>query len=509
MSWSLVWEHLYIVLLSVLASLALGLPLGILAYLSPKARKPILWIADLFQTIPSLALLGVLMVFFGAGKVTVVCGITLYSLLPIVRNTCLGLTEVDGGLKEAARGCGMSRREQLFRVELPLALPMMFTGIRIAVVNAIGTAVFAAFVGGGGLGNAIYQGIRVKNYALILLPTTALMVIAFVFDTLMGRFERYLAQATRGKNRSRVLPAVTAAAVCVGLIVGTVAFGGGKSVGTLTMYDGNYSETQLLTHMVKELVENRTDLSVTVLNQMSQVNNFNELTASAPSCDLMVSYDGTLLTTFLHQDTTNIPAGITLYDYVNQQAMERYGIRLLGKLGLNNTYAIAVPETVAEEYNLACVSDLIPVADQLTFGAEHEFFTQEGSMKYDPFVKYYGLAFQSFAAVDIGLKYSAIENGSFQVTEVYATDGLNRKAHLKVLEDDQAFFPEYNGAILVRDDMFQKFAGTAPELEDVLGELTGQFTNESMTELTYQVDVAGRSVDEVAHEYLVERGLLK
>ena len=109
MSWMLIWEHLYIVLLAVLLSLVVGLPLGILAYLSPTARRPILWISDLFQTIPSLALLGIIMVFLGAGKPTVVFGITLYSLLPIVRNTCLGLTEVNPALKEAARGCGMSR----------------------------------------------------------------------------------------------------------------------------------------------------------------------------------------------------------------------------------------------------------------------------------------------------------------------------------------------------------------------------------------------------------------
>jgi len=508
MSWSLIGEHLYIVLLSVLLSLAVGLPLGVLAYLSPRARRPILWISDLFQTVPSLALLGVLMVFLGAGKVTVVVGIMLYSLLPIVRNTCLGLREVDPALKEASRGCGMSRWEQLVNVEMPLAAPMIFTGIRIAIVNAIGTAVFAALVGGGGLGTAIYQGIRVKNWKLILLPTAALMAIAFLFDTLIGRLELYLKAVGHGRKKSRALPVLSAAALCAALVAGTLAYGGGKAAGTLTLYDGNYSETQLLTEMVREIVEDRTDLSVTVLDQMTAVNSFNELTAASPSCDMMVSYDGTLLTTFLHQDTSDIPAGTSLYDYVNQQAMERYGVRLLGKLGLNNTYAIAVPESVAERYQLNCVSDLVPVADQLTFGAEHEFFTQAGSMKYEPFTQFYGLHFKDAAAVDIGLKYSAIESGSFDVTEVYATDGLNRKAKLKVLEDDRAFFPEYNGALLVRDDMFEKFADTAPDLEEVLNTLTGQFTNESMTELTYQVDVEGRSVAEVAHEFLVRQGLL-
>jgi len=509
MSWPLIWEHLYIVLFAVLLSLALGLPLGIAAYLSPRARKPILWICDLFQTIPSLALLGIIMVFFGAGKPTVIFGITLYSLLPIVRNTCLGLQEVDPALKEAARGCGMNRREQLFQTELPMAFPVMFTGIRIAVVNAIGTAVFAAFVGGGGLGASIYQGIRTQNMKLILLPTAALMVIAVAFDTLMGRFEKYL-EKNRGRPRhSRLLPIAVGAALCAALVAGTAAFGGSGSGDTLTMYDGEYSETQLLTSMVKQLVEDHTDLAVNVKDQMSAVNAFNELTASSPSCDLMISYDGTLLTTFLHQDTTNIPSGMTLYDYVNQTAEEKYGVHLLKKLGLNNTYAIAVPESVAEQYGLEDISDLIPVADQLVFGAEHGFFTQEGSIKYGPFTQFYGLHFKDAVSVDLGLKYTAVSSGSFQVTEVYATDGLNRKAHLKILKDDRSFFPEYNGAVLVRDDIFQRFGDEAPELEKVLNLLGGQFTNETMTDLTYAVDVQGRDVDAVAKEFLVSRGLIQ
>lgn len=189
---TLVLEHLFIVLASGMLSVLIGLPLGIVAYAFPKTRKAILWIADLLQTIPSLALLGILMVVFGAGKVTVIAGITLYSLLPIVRNTCLGLQEVDGGVKEAARGMGMSKGYRILRVEFPLAFPTVFTGIRIAVVNAIGSAVFAAFVGGGGLGSVINQGIRVQDMKLILWPTAVLMVIAAVLDGTMSWFEGQL-----------------------------------------------------------------------------------------------------------------------------------------------------------------------------------------------------------------------------------------------------------------------------------------------------------------------------
>ena len=241
---------------------------------------------------------------------------------------------------------------------------------------------------------------------------------------------------------------------------------------------------------------------------MSQVNNFKALTGDSSPCDLMISYDGTLLTTFLHQDPDDVPDGVRLYDYANEAAREEYGVYLLDKLGFDNTYAIAVPEEIAQRYGLETVSDLIPVAGQLVFGAEHEFFTQEGSMKYGPFTRSYGLNFRDQVSVDVSLKYAAIESGQFDVTEVYATDGLNRKAGLKVLEDDRNFFPDYNGALLVREGIFERFADTAPQLEAVLASLAGEISNEDMVEMTYRVDVLEEPVDQVARSFLTERGLL-
>ena len=129
-------------------------------------------------------------------------------------------------------------------------------------------------------------------------------------------------------------------------------------------------------------------------------------------------------------------------------------------------------------------------------------------MKYTPFVEFYGLSFKAANPVDINFKYTAIANGNIQVTEVYTTDGLNRKADLKILEDDRSFFPEYNGAYLVRADMFEKFADEAPNLKDVLNMLGDAFTNETMTDLTYQVDVEGRTIEEVATEFLRQQGMI-
>lgn len=302
----------------------------------------------------------------------------------------------------------------------------------------------------------------------------------------------------------RILPIVLSAILMTGVLAGC----SNEAAPEITLYDGINSEMQLIHKMVEILVEDKTDAEVTIKDQMSAVNMFRELTREEPSCDIMNSYDGTVLTTFLKQDPSNVPEGQTLYDYAKQQVQNQYQVDMLDQLGINNTYCIAVPQAIADQYGLETISDLIPVAGELRFGAEHEFFTAEGTMKYGPFAQFYGLNFKEKIPVDINLKYAAVENGSFEVTVVYTTDGLNRKAGLKVLEDDLGFFPEYNGALLVRDGLYDEVSETAPNLREVLNQLAGTLTNETMTDLTYTVDVEGRTVEEVAREFLTESGLI-
>ncbi len=305
----------------------------------------------------------------------------------------------------------------------------------------------------------------------------------------------------------RSLALLTSAALAAGVLSGCSS----KPAYEIELYDGNYSEIQLVHKMVELLVEDRTDIEVTIKDQMSSVLMFRELTREEPSCDLFCSYDGSVLTTHLKQGPTDVPEGVKLFDYVSGQVYDKHHIIMMPPLGINNTYCIAVPESVAEEYSLNTISDLIPVAGELTFGAEHEFFAQEGTagtMKFGPFTNFYGLKFKETFPVDISLKYTAIENGNFDVTEVYTTDGLNRKANLKVLEDDRNFFPEYNGSLLVREGLFEEMKDVAPDLREILGLLSGTMNNEKMTDMTYAVDVEGRSVEEVAREFLIENNLL-
>ncbi len=192
MKWIHVQQHIYLVVMSGVFIIILGLFFGILAYLYPKFRKYIIFMFDVFQTIPSLATLGLLMVVFGASPTTVIVGLTLYNLLPVVRNTMIGLINVNPSIKEAAEGMGMNKFVKLFKVELPLAFPLIFAGMRISLVNSIGSAVMGFFVGGGGLGYVLYRGIRTMNFTYIIEGTLTLMAMAIIVDVIMSFYERKL-----------------------------------------------------------------------------------------------------------------------------------------------------------------------------------------------------------------------------------------------------------------------------------------------------------------------------
>lgn len=187
-----VTEHLYLVLMSSIFTTLFGLVLGVVSYLSRPVRTVILFVVDVLQTVPVLALLGFIMLLFGGTSTTVIVGIVLYSLLPVVRNTYVGLSNIDSAIKDAARGMGMTRWQRLFMVEMPLAFPMVFTGVRIAVVNSIGVAVFGFVVGGGGLGTVLQRSIYKQDMGTILAATAILMGMAVLFDYGMGLIEKRL-----------------------------------------------------------------------------------------------------------------------------------------------------------------------------------------------------------------------------------------------------------------------------------------------------------------------------
>ncbi|MDD2591930.1 MAG: glycine betaine ABC transporter substrate-binding protein [Erysipelotrichaceae bacterium] len=293
------------------------------------------------------------------------------------------------------------------------------------------------------------------------------------------------------------------------LLISTAACSGNEQEEgpVINMYDGTYAEIMIINQMVKQLVEEYTDATVVIRDGMTLVNQFKEMQGDNPSNDLFLTYDGSTLASIFNRNPSDVPEGMTLFEYTRQVGEEEYGVTSLDKIGINNTYAIAVTRETAEKYNLEKVSDLIPIADELVFGAEPSFFSEETEDRYYAWVDAYGIEFKDAVSIDVNLKYTAIVNGNFDVTEVYSTDGLNKKYDLVILEEDLGFFPDYYANLVARKGFFEDFA-EIENLYEVLDMLTGQITDAEMVEMSYAVDVEGKTPAEVANTFLVEKGLL-
>jgi osmoprotectant transport system permease protein len=192
----LLWQHVVLVMISTTVAIAIGLPVGVLLTRRPAWRGSVLGVANVFQTIPSLALFGILIplpFIGGIGARTAIVALVVYALLPIIRNTYTGIVGVDPAVREAGRGMGMTDRELLTMVDLPLAAGVILAGIRVATVVSVGTATIAAAIGAGGLGVYIFRGVAMVNDVLILAGALPAALLALLADGLLGLVERRLA----------------------------------------------------------------------------------------------------------------------------------------------------------------------------------------------------------------------------------------------------------------------------------------------------------------------------
>ncbi len=290
------------------------------------------------------------------------------------------------------------------------------------------------------------------------------------------------------------------------LVVGLAACGsddsGAKKV--VKAVDSDITEGKLLLQMAKMLVEQDTDYEFKIYDEMVQVATYDEMKKG--SFDIFNTYDGTVLTTLLGLDVKNVPEGMSLYDFVNEKSTNDNKVALLGKIGHNNTYAMALRKDIADKYKVKTTTELAEFAPEIVFGAEHGFFSEEGSAKYTPYTEFYGLQFKDAKAFDINLKYTSLDNKEIDATIAYTTDGMVKKSDLVILEDDRNYFPEYNGCFGYRVGLFEEFGD---DLKQSLEKLNGLFDNEKMMNLTYQVDVEGKEIPAVAKQFLQDEGLLK
>lgn len=485
-------EHIQISFIALFFAVLIAIPLGIYLTNKKKIAESIIGISAVLQTIPSLALLGLLIPLFGIGKVPAIIALVVYALLPILRNTYTGINEVDPSLKEAALAMGMNQSKRLVKVELPLAMPVMMAGIRTAMVLIVGTATLAALIGAGGLGDIILLGIDRNNTALILIGAIPAAILALIFDVALKKLE-----SLSFKKTITTLSLISLAA----LVMIFFPLLSNKQQDEIVIAGKLGAEPEILINMYKLLIEHETDLTVTLkpgLGKTSFV--FNALKSG--SIDIYPEFTGTAISEFLKEEAINNNQE-DVYLQAKEGMQEQFDMVMLSPMNYNNTYALAVSEELAESYQLQKISDLKPIEQKVKAGFTLEFNDREDG--YVGIQKRYGIAFTTLATMEPKLRYQAIQSGDINLLDAYSTDSEIRQYKLRVLEDDQALFPPYQGAPLLRKETLIDY----PEIGEALNHLADHITDDEMREMNYQVNVEGKLAAEVAKEYLIKIGLLK
>ena len=485
-------EHMQLSFIALLIAALIAVPLGIYLAERPKIAEPIIQITAIFQTIPSLAILGLLIPIVGIGTVPAITALFIYALLPILRNTYTGLTEIDPSINEAADAMGMSRWRKLRKVQLPLALPVIMAGIRTAMVLIIGTATVAALIGAGGLGSLILLGIDRGNNNLIILGAVPAALLAIIFDQLL----RYL-QNTSFKKTMVILG--SALVIIGGIIIAPLIFGEDDDI---TIAGKMGSEPEILMNIYKLLIEDQSDLAVKVEPNFGRTTFvFNALRSN--EIDMYPEFTGTVVADILDKIPEPGVSEEEVFEFARDGLQEDYDMTLLEPMAFNNTYTLAVTSEFAEEHNIETISDLAPVTDEVAAG-----FTIEFNDRQDGYVgiqDMYGITFGNVSTMEPQLRYTAIERGDVNLIDAYSTDAEIDEYNLVVLEDDLGLFPPYQGAPLALTSLLEEH----PEIEESLSVLAGQITDDQMRAMNYEVDFEDHAAEDVAREFLIDEDLLE
>ncbi len=501
-------QHLWLVFISIAIAVVIGLPLGILITRRKRLRGPVLGIANVMQTIPSLALFGFLIplpFIGGIGPRTAIVALVFYALLPIIRNTVTGILGVDGNVREAAVAMGMTDRQVLFQVELPLAMSVILTGVRVAVVITIGVAIIAAEVGAGGLGEYIFRGLRMDDNRLLLAGAVPSALMALVADFGFSLIERRFDSTNPRTRAGKTWRVVALAALALGAaLIGYAAWRGIRarpgsplSRGHVTVGSKDFTESVLLAEIVAQMLEVE---HVEVDRRFDLGGNLAHSAIIGGQIDLYPEYTGTAFTAILHHQPITDPGAV--YDQVRREYSDQFNLWVSEPLGFDNTFAILVRGEDARRLNLKSVSEAAKYARQWQAGFGHDFMVRPDG--YAGFSRAYGLQFAGTSEMALDLTYTALASHKVDLIAGNSTDGRIAALDLVQLEDDKRYFPPYEAVFLTRQDALTR----VPALVPLLQKLGGAISTEEMRKLNNEVDGAKRDKKIVVHEWLVKKGFV-
>nr|WP_254216769.1 glycine betaine ABC transporter substrate-binding protein [Synechococcus sp. CCY 9618] len=474
-------EHLLLVGTALGLALAISLPLGLWISRRPRWAGVVLAAASTVQTIPSLAIFGLLItvpLLGGIGTNPAIVALTLYALLPLLRGLVTGLAQVPPGLKEA--------------------------GLRVATVIGVGVATIAAAIGAGGLGVFIFRGIATVNNSLILAGALPAAAIALAADGGQGLLERRLAQrrpkaARRGGRRSRRVAgslAALALAAVVGLRLLPTAGGGTVRIGSKS-----FTEQLILGELLAQQIEADTSLKVQRDFGLGGSGLIHEAVRRG-RIDGYVEYTGTAWTTLLGQTPPppeTLDPARKVFEDTRRLYAARFGLAVFPSLGFENSFAILVRRGEAKRLGIASISAAAPHTPGWRAGFGYEFLNRPDG--FPGLVRRYGLRFAGPPeAMDLGLTYRALAEGQVDLIAGDSTNGLIPALDLQQLTDDRHYFPPYDAVPVFNAASLRRH----PELEPVITALSGRIPAATMQRLNAQVDLEGRSVAEVVRGWRLQ-----
>ena len=484
------YEHLQISLVALILAIFIAVPLAILLSERKRVNEGVLQVTGVFQTIPSLALLGLFIPFMGIGKIPAITALVIYAIFPIYQGAVTGFSEIDPSLEEAATAFGMTKWEKLKKYRLSLAMPIIMSGVRTSAIMIIGTATLAALVGAGGLGSFILLGIDRNNSSLILIGAISSALLAIIFGGLI--------KLLQNKKPKTILISLL---LTVGIVLVSLSPFKSKANKKLVLAGKLGAEPEILINMYKELIEDETDIKVELKPNFGKTSFLYEA-LKAGSIDIYPEFTGTITSSLLEEDigkVSNDPEEV--YNLARDKILAQDSLVYLKPSNFQNTYALAVRKDYAIKNNLEKISDLKNIENNVNAGFTLEFNDREdGNLGLKSL---YDLNL-NVKTMEPALRYTAISNKYIDLTDVYSTDSQIIANNLRILEDDKKLFPPYQAAPLLREETIKEY----PELEEVLGKLAGKITSEEMTKMNYAVDVEGKSANEVAREYLIKEKLI-
>jgi osmoprotectant transport system permease protein len=451
------------------------------------------------QTVPSLALLALMVPLLSAlgfrsiGFLPAFIALILYSSLPILRNTVTGLAAIDATFKEAAQGVGMSPREQLLRVELPLALPFIMTGIRTGAVWTVGAATLATPVGADSLGNYIFTGLQTRNLAAVVVGCVSSAALALSLDGLT----KLLQTGITDRKRRHMMAAIATFSALYLYAGGALAVDALKPErGVVVVGAKTFTEQYILSEILARRISTATGLGVELKQSLGSSVAFDALRTG--SIDVYVDYSGTIWANVMKRGTVGDRNGVLAE--VSRELRDKYSVTLVAPLGFENTYALAMHRTEAERLGVRSISDLVRVAPKLSIGGDYEFF---GRPEWRDVRTRYGVTFREQRSMDASLMYQAVASKSVDVISAFSTDGRIAAFDLVVLKDDLGVIPPYDAVILAGP----RLARSHPEVLDAFMKLRASVDPARMRSMNQSVDLEKRSPAKVAHDFLSSVGL--